>query len=147
MKWQGVEIELTVPCAEGKKHPVRLRITGWSEYEVAYNPCAELLGEALARMAPCTHYLQERKWWTYDGNLRKRVVAALSQTGSPAVPALIQALGDWDKAVRLAACAALGQIGDASAVPALERVFRRELGSVLLQPALGRPPLPAGRTE
>ncbi|OYT68825.1 MAG: hypothetical protein CFK49_12785, partial [Armatimonadetes bacterium JP3_11] len=39
--------------------------------------------------------------------------------GSPAVPALMQALRDEDKDVRFAACEALGAIGDASAVPAL----------------------------
>jgi hypothetical protein len=38
MAWQGVEIEIEVPCAGGQKHPVRLRFTGWGEYEVAYNP-------------------------------------------------------------------------------------------------------------
>ncbi|MFX9939176.1 HEAT repeat domain-containing protein, partial [Acinetobacter baumannii] len=39
--------------------------------------------------------------------------------GSPSVPALVEALGvgDWD--VRVAACGALGWIGDATAVPAL----------------------------
>jgi HEAT repeat protein len=39
--------------------------------------------------------------------------------GAPAVPALIQALGDSDCAVRRAAAEALGAIGDPQAVPAL----------------------------
>jgi hypothetical protein len=60
MAWQGVEIEIQVPCAEGQTHPVRLRFTGWGEYEVAYNPCEELLGPVFARMAACTHYLHEK---------------------------------------------------------------------------------------
>jgi HEAT repeat protein len=39
--------------------------------------------------------------------------------GAPAVPALIQALGDSDWDVRRAAAEALGAIGDPQAVPAL----------------------------
>jgi HEAT repeat protein len=39
--------------------------------------------------------------------------------GAPAVPPLIQALGDSDRAVRRAAAEALGAIGDPQAVPAL----------------------------
>jgi len=142
MEWQGVEIELQVPCAKGKKHPVRLRFTGWGEYEVIYNPCVELLGEALARMAPCSHYLQERKWWTGDSSLRKRVVDALSQAGSPAVPALIQALGDNWEGVRSAACGALGAIGDPHAVPALSvwAAAGEQAAQDALQ-SLGQPPM------
>ena len=142
MEWQGVKIELRVPCAKGKKHPVRLRFTGWGEYEVVHNPCVELLGEALARMAPCSHYLQEHKWWTGDSSLRKRVVDALSQAGSPAVPALIQALGDEDWAVRAAACAALGAIGDPQAVPALSvwAAAGEQVAQDALQ-SLGQPPM------
>jgi hypothetical protein len=59
MAWQGVEIEIEVPCAGGQTHPVRLRFTGWGAFEVAYNPCEELLGPVFARMAACTHYLHE----------------------------------------------------------------------------------------
>jgi HEAT repeat protein len=45
---------------------------------------------------------------------------ALGKLGDPqAVPALIQALGDSDSAVRAAAAEALGAIGDPQAVPAL----------------------------
>lgn len=36
MEWQGVEIEVEVPCVGGRKHPVRLRFTGWGEYEVVH---------------------------------------------------------------------------------------------------------------
>jgi hypothetical protein len=93
MAWQGVEIEIEVPCAGGQKHPVRLRFTGWGAFEVAYNPCEELLGPVFARMAACTHYLHEKfpKAFHDDTDLKRRLVEA---AGAPAVPALIQALGD-----------------------------------------------------
>jgi hypothetical protein len=121
MAWQGVEIEIEVPCAGGQKHPVRLRFTGWGEFEVAYNPCEELLGPVFARMAACTHYLHEKfpEAFRNDTDLKRRLVEAFGAAGAPAVPALIQALGDsgWD--VRRAAAWALGKLGDPQAVPAL----------------------------
>jgi HEAT repeat protein len=121
MAWQGVEIETEVPCAEGQTHPVRLRFTGWGEYEVAYNPCEELLGPVFARMAACTHYLHEKfpKAFRSDTDLKRRLVEAFGAAGAPAVPALIQALGDSDWDVRCAAAEALGKLGDPQAVPAL----------------------------
>jgi HEAT repeat protein len=121
MTWQGVEMEIQVPCAEGKRHPVRLRFTGWGEYEVVHNPCEELLGAVFARMAPCTHYLREQfpKVFRQDARFRKQLVEALGAVGTPAVPPLIQALGDRDRDVCVAACRALGAIGDGQAVPPL----------------------------
>jgi HEAT repeat protein len=121
MTWQGVEMEIQVPCAEGKRHPVRLRFTGWGEYEVVHNPCEELLGAVFARMAPCTHYLREQfpEEFRQDARFRKQLVEALGAVGTPAVPLLIQALGDWNSDVRAAACRALGEIGDRQAVPPL----------------------------
>jgi hypothetical protein len=121
MAWQGVEIEIEVPCAGGQKHPVRLRFTGWGEFEVAYNPCEELLGPVFARMAACTHYLHEAfpEAFRDDTALKRRLVEAFGAAGAPAVPALIQALGDSDWEVRCAAAEALGAIGDPQAVPAL----------------------------
>ena len=105
MAWQGVEIEIQVPCAGGQKHPVRLRFTGWGEFEVAYNPCEELLGPVFARMAACTHYLHEAfpEAFRNDTDLKRRLVEAFGAAGAPAVPALIQALGDSDRDVRRAA--------------------------------------------
>jgi hypothetical protein len=125
MTWQGVEIEIQVPCAEGKRHPVRLRFTGWGEYEVVHNPCEELLGAVFARMAPCTHYLREQfpKVFRQDARFRKQLVEALGAVGTPAVPPLIQALGDGDWDVRAAACEALVKIG-APAVPPLIQALR-----------------------
>jgi HEAT repeat protein len=126
MTWQGVEIEIQVPCAEGKQHPVRLRFTGWGEYEVVHNPCEELLGAVFARMAPCTHYLREQfpEVFRQDARFRKQLVEALGKVGVPAVPLLIQALGDGDWHVREAACRALGEIGDRQAVPPLIQALR-----------------------
>jgi HEAT repeat protein len=121
MAWQGVEIEIQVPCAGGQKHPVRLRFTGWGEFEVAYNPCEELLGPVFARMAACTHYLHEQfpKAFRNDTDLKRRLVEAFGAAGAPAAPALIKALGDWSENVRRAAAEALGAIGDPQAVPPL----------------------------
>jgi vesicle coat complex subunit len=121
MTWQGVEIEIQVPCAEGKQHPVRLRFTGWGEYEVVHNPCEELLGAVFARMAPCTHYLRERfpEVFRQNERFRKQLVEALGAVGTPAMPLLIQALGDWRSDVRVAACWALVKIGDGQAVSPL----------------------------
>jgi HEAT repeat protein len=145
MTWQGVEMEIQVPCAEGKRHPVRLRFTGWGEYEVVHNPCEELLGAVFARMAPCTHYLREQfpEEFRQDARFRKQLVEALGAVGTPAVPPLIQALGDGDSDVREAACWALGEIGDRQAVPALS--VWAHAGERVAQAALqqmGQAPLP-----
>ena len=128
MAWQGVEIEIQVPCAGEQKHPVRLRFTGWGEYEVAYNPCEELLGPVFARMAACTHYLHEKfpKAFRSDTDLKRRLVEAFGAAGAPAVPALIQALGDSGWEVRRAAAEALGAIGDPQAVPPLIQALGHE---------------------
>ncbi|OYT68329.1 MAG: hypothetical protein CFK48_11925, partial [Armatimonadetes bacterium CP1_7O] len=88
------------------------------------NPCSALLGSAFALMSPCSAYVRER-----GEALRCAVAEALSEVGSPAVPALVQALGDGDVNVRSAACRALGAIGDAAAVPALIKALGDEWSS------------------
>ncbi|MEJ5343928.1 MAG: HEAT repeat domain-containing protein [Chloroflexus sp.] len=81
-------------------------------------------------------------------HLRERVAEALAKLGIPAVPALVQALGDGDADVREAAAAALGRIGDAAAVPALVPVLRdgyadvREAAAAALG-QIGAPAVPA----
>jgi hypothetical protein len=126
MAWRGVEIEIEVPCAGGQKHPVRLRFTGWGEYEVVHNPCEELLGPVFARMAACTHYLHKKfpKAFRNDTDLKRRLVEAFGAAGAPAVPALIQALRDRSENVRRAAAEALGKLGDPQAVPAFIKALR-----------------------
>jgi HEAT repeat protein len=55
----------------------------------------------------------------WDSGVRAAACEALVKIGAPAVPHLIQALGDGDRDVRVAACRALGEIGDGQAVPHL----------------------------
>ena len=54
------------------------------------------------------------------------VRAAVVELGTPAVSPLIQALGDEDEDVRVAACRALGQIGDPQALPRLIQALEDE---------------------
>ncbi len=131
MEWQGIEVELKVPCGDKQAHPVRLLLTGWREYTVTYNPCEAALGPILSRMAPCTTALHEEflKRFDQDASLRRRLVEALVQAGRAAHPHLIQALGDQDSDVRAAACGALVDIGTA-AVPALIKALGHESSTV-----------------
>ena len=72
-------------------------------------------------MAACTHYLHEEfpEAFHDDTDLKRRLLEAFGAAGAPAVPALIQALGDSDSDVRAAAAEALGELGDPQAVPPL----------------------------
>ncbi|BCW95220.1 MAG: HEAT repeat domain-containing protein [Fimbriimonadales bacterium] len=121
MDWQGVEVEVEVPCTRRHKHLVRLRFIGWGEYEVAYNPCMESPNLDSRRQAPCVRYLLEKfpQRFRDDSDLKSRLLDALQAAGSPATPALIRALEDTDHNIRERACLALGKGGDLRAVPAL----------------------------
>lgn len=101
----------------GAQASCRLRFTGWGEYEVVHNPCEALLGEVFARMAPCTHYLRERLPGLVrrSVSLKAQLIDALGAAGAPAVPVLMGALAERQPALRLAACNALGDIGDPQA--------------------------------
>jgi HEAT repeat protein len=60
-----------------------------------------------------------KHWGMTLEDVRWAAAEALVKIGTPAVPALIQALGDSDSAVRCAAAWALGDLGDPQAMPAL----------------------------
>jgi len=59
-----------------------------------------------------------------DMFLRAAITGALIKIGPPAVPGLTRALFDPSKAVKRAACKALGRIGSERAVPALKFSLR-----------------------
>ncbi len=107
---QVPEVEVRVPCSKGE-HLVRVRVHSWEHQVVVWSPCFDLLGRGLGLMARCSSSVFER-----EDELRRTVVEALAQIGVPAIPALIQVPGDSDRRVRAAACEALGEIGDVSAV-------------------------------
>ena len=79
-KWEytvpAVEVEVTVPCMERQRHPIRLRIVSWERWEVAYNPCEALLGRAFGLMAPCNHYVRENR-----NELKQEVVQRVGAGG------------------------------------------------------------------
>jgi len=54
-----------------------------------------------------------------NGSTRERARLSLVEIGDPAVPALVDALGDRRQVVRWEAAKALGQIADPAAAPAL----------------------------
>ncbi|MEJ5296286.1 MAG: HEAT repeat domain-containing protein, partial [Fimbriimonadales bacterium] len=150
MEWQGVELEVEVPCSEGRTHPVRLRFTGWDEYQVVHNPCGAPSGDDSAQEAPCVRYLREEFEVHFHQNvaLRRRLVKALGQADESAVPVLLHALVDTAPGVRRAARDALAQIG-APAVPPLIRLLRTPNASKIRRAAfwalvrIGAPAAPA----
>jgi HEAT repeat protein len=79
------------------------------------------LPEALAQV------VAQGAWGVLVRALRHEAVrAAVVELGTPAVPHLIQALGDRDWYVRVAACRALGQIGDPQALQHLIQALEDE---------------------
>jgi len=87
MSFQGVELEIRVPCGYGKEHPVRIRYTDWVELEirvpctngeehpvrirytdwdaisceVVYNPCQEKAHDSPDSSPPCIKMLQDKR--------------------------------------------------------------------------------------
>jgi hypothetical protein len=86
----------------------------------------------LARPAPAQDVAEARHDITDSDDFRLRVSAALilgRTHADGARPLLEQALTDAHPAVRTAAAAALGALGDAAAIPALERCESAELSA------------------
>lgn len=92
-----------------------------------------------------------------DFRLRVTAALALGKSRSPgARPALEKALGDAHQAVRTAAAAALGTLGDAAALPALRAAAAKETvpvvksqldGSIARLAGSASPARPAGKTK
>jgi HEAT repeat protein len=115
--------------------------------EEARQALAKLGGTSMA-LQEAVHTLAEQcQWGVLCCALTSNLVRdAIVQLGSRAVPALIDALRDDDTRIRQAACTALGQIGDPSAVPALiacwdQRDISHAATNALVQ--IGKPAVPA----
>lgn len=115
---ESVEVEVVVPCANGQRHPIRLRIVSWTQWEIVHNPCDALLGRAFGLMSPCSHFVRES-----SDKLKRVVVQQLGHAGAPAIATLIDALSDENEDARFSACWALGQINDARVIPALVKAL------------------------
>ena len=71
-------------------------------------------------------------------HVRGNAAEALKKIGSPAVPALVEALKDEDKDVRAHAAETLGNIGDPSAIPALTEALNDAGVRIIATEALGK---------
>ncbi len=110
--------------------------------EARYAPAVPRLTELLREADPGTRYLAAKALGHIgdeaeaavpsllgalradDMFLRAGVTGALIKIGVPAVPGLTRALFDPNRAVKRAACKALGKIGSERAVPALKFSLR-----------------------
>ena len=110
--------------------------------EKRYAPSVPLLAELVRQADPGTRYLAAKALGQIgdeaeaavptlltalrdnDMFLRAGITGALINIGYPSVPGLTQALFDRSKAVRRAACKALGKIGSERSVPALIHSLR-----------------------
>jgi len=88
---------------------------------------AEIAGYAIVEIGiPAIPALIEGLRCDYVWGRGEWIISLLADIGKPALPALIDALGDGDKIVRCRAAEALGEIEDASAIPALINAMREK---------------------
>jgi hypothetical protein len=88
----------------------------------------------LARPAPAQNVAEARHDITDSDDFRLRVSAALilgRSHADGALPLLVRALSDPHPAVRTAAAAALGALGDPAAIPAIERCAGAESSAIV----------------
>ena len=73
----------------------------------------------------------------YNRNAAAYEIAGLGPAGAPAVPALIEALGDPEASVRYPVTVALREIGPAAkaAVPALKKLYEEDLNDEIASSA------------
>ncbi len=135
MSFQGVELEIRVPCTNGEEHPVRVRYTDWDAIscEVVYNPCQEKAHDSPDSPPPCIEKLQDkqvykdwRKKSIYEDLWEKpthrlALLRGLSEEKDPAAAQmLLKALEDPDPTVAFTAAELLGNFpGDPTISEAL----------------------------
>ena len=123
MSFQGVELEIRVPCANGEEHPVRVRYTDWDAIscEVIYNPCQEKAHDSPESPPPCIKMLQDKRIseYSYEKSIYQRIwekpthrlalLRGLSEEKDPAAAQmLLKALEDPDPTVAFTAAELLG---------------------------------------
>ncbi len=137
MSFQGVELEIRVPCANGEEHPVRVRYTDWDAVscEVVYNPCQEKAHDSPHNPPPCIKQLQDKQVYKDSWERKKSIyqdlwenpthrlalLRGLSEEKDPAaIQMLLKALEDPDPTVAFTAAELLGNFpGDPTISEAL----------------------------
>jgi hypothetical protein len=125
MSFQGVELEIRVPCTNGEEHPVRVRYTDWDAIscEVVYNPCQEKVHDSPDSPPPCIEKLQDKQvykgFWTWKRSIyevlwenpthRLALLRGFLEEKAPAAAQmLLKALEDPDPTVAFTAAEFLG---------------------------------------
>jgi hypothetical protein len=145
MSFQGVELEIRVPCANREEHPVRVRYTDWDAIscEVVYNPCQEKAHDSPDSPPPCIEKLQDKQVYKDSWGRKKSIyedlwekpthrlalLRGLSEEKDPAaVQMLLKALEDPDPTVAFTAAELLGNFpGD----PAISEALVEKIISIL----------------
>ena len=143
MSFKGVELEIRVPCAYGKEHPVRVRYTDWDAIscEVIYNPCQEKAHDSPDSPPPCIEKLQDKRVsrHSYEKSIYQRIwekpthrlalLRGLSEEKDPAAAQmLLKALEDPDSTVAFTAAELLGNFpGD----PTISEALVKKIISIL----------------
>ena len=129
MSFQGVELEIRVPCTNGEEHPVRVRYTDWDAIscDVVYNPCQEKAHDSPDSPPPCIEKLQDKQVYKDSWERKKSIyedlwenpthrlalLRGLSEEKDPAaVRMLLKALEDPDPTVAFTAAELLGNFPD-----------------------------------
>jgi hypothetical protein len=143
MSFQGVELEIRVPCANREEHPIRVRYTDWDAIscEVFYNPCHEKAHDSPDNPPSCIKMLQDKRvsQYSYEKFIyqliwekpthRLALLRGLSEEKDPvAVQMLLKALEDPGPTVAFTAAELLGNFLDD---PAISEVLVEKIISIL----------------
>jgi hypothetical protein len=145
MSFQGVELEIRVPCANREEHPVRVRYTDWDAIscEVVYNPCQEKAHDSPDSPPPCIKMLQDKRVYKDSWERKKSIyqdlwekpthrlalLRGLSEEKDPAAAQmLLKALEDPDPTVAFTAAELLGNFPND---PAISEALVEKIISIL----------------